>query len=143
MLFHPICVVHFNPAITIACFCCRKIGWKETILYFLSQTIGGALGALFLWLASSAVVNYSHVAIVPSYALDVPEKANIASFLLSEAITSLGMCLTTLMVLYETSFKDKTGVLHIGMSVFLGIAAGSRIGAGCLNPLRSIALFSF
>jgi len=139
VLFSSVGVVHFNPAITLSIFFAGKIGFKETILYFLAQTIGGMIGAVFLLLSISYDHEYDWTKVIQSYALDVPVDGNISAILISEVITSCCMCLTTLYVVYDKGFADKTGVLHIGMSVFLGIAAGSRIGAGCLNPLRSIA----
>ena len=84
--------------------------------------------------------------IVESYALDVKTSGNQNSntnfswlaILISETITTSVLCLLATLCCYNPkTFTDQTGPLCIGISVFLGIIAGTKIGAGCLNPIRS------
>merc|ERR1712071_401235 len=79
---------------------------------------------------------------INEYALDHTSKAVFAG-LASEIIGTCVMCLATLVVCYNNDFSDATGAYMLGLSVFLGIGAGSKIGAGCLNPLRSNAPWMF
>ena len=164
---HTAAVVHFNPAVTAAFYVAKKISLSDVFYYFGAQLVGGLLGSGVAYLcyfmnaqitAEGQVVgflnnavdlaahgNSSYQAIVSLYALDVklptadnPFAPHSTIILLSETITTGLLCLLATIAVYNPkTWKDGTGAFCIGLSVFVGITAGAKVGAGCLNPIRS------
>ena len=146
-------VVHFNPAITLSFFVSGELGLLKSLWYILAQCIGGILAGLFTWITIGVQEQPSQTlskslstdengilsSVVKLYALDVPESLKVLPGLMSETVFSGFMCVAALAAVYNKTFNDGTGALMVGLNVFLGIGAGTKIGAGCLNPLRSAA----
>lgn len=150
-------VVHFNPAITLSFYVSGELSAFKSVWYVIAQFLGGLLAGIFAWstigsqenpeqsLARSLSSNESVIyeSVVKMYALDVPGSLKPFSGLMLESVFSAFMCVAALVAVYNKSFNDGTGALMVGLNVFLGIGAGTKIGAGCLNPLRSAAPWLF
>lgn len=155
---HTMAIVHFNPAVTVAFLVAKKIKTKDFWWYLLAQILGGLLGSAACYFLTyysletqlvatqsnnitniqlSSDLNAAHI--ISTYALDVnPNNHNPLIILISETITTGVLCLLATLACYNPkTFKDVTAPICIGVSVFLGISAGIRVGAGCLNPIRS------
>lgn len=151
---HTIAPVHFNPALTICFLVTGKLKWSEFFWYLLAQILGGvaASGVVYglyqlsletEFISDDNNSNMDMVTIINSYALDVPEKANWGAVLISEIITSSMMCLLAAMTIYNrNTWAESTGILSIGVIVWMGIITGQKVGAGCLNPIRSMMPWS-
>ena len=50
---------HFNPAVSFGLAVAGKFAWKDFIPYVIAQLIGGALGALVLYLIASGKADFS------------------------------------------------------------------------------------
>lgn len=162
-------VVHFNPAITMCFLAARKIDFRDASVYFLAQVLGGILAALYMFpvmrdslmmnttfsgqtlfsalnpcpnTTTGIKLNCDQFSVIHTYALDHNSHSNFAG-LLTEIVGSAIMCLATLVAVYNKDFDEKTGALMLGFAVFLGISAGTKVGAGCLNPLRTSAPWLF
>ena len=158
VLNHTIAPVHFNPALSICFLVTGKLKKLELCWYLLAQLIGGLMGSgftyLIYWLSyndgflvvpnletnANASISSTEIfhEIVATYALDTPKNANWIAVLLSEIWTSSMMCLLAAMTIYNrNTWAESTGILSIGVIVWMGIIAGQKVGAGCLNPIRS------
>ena len=148
-------VVHFNPAITLSFLAAGELSLLKALWYILGQVLGGFLAGIIAWpcfIAQFApnqtfVESFSHDTVADSvvklYALDVPDSLKVAPGLVTEMFFSLFMCIAALSAVYNKTFSDATGPLMVGFNVFLGIGSGTKVGAGCLNPLRSAAPWLF
>ena len=150
-------IVHFNPAITLSFLISGELPWFDAIWYITAQFIGGIIAGISAWailgfqensnqtISKSLSTNETEIlsSVVKMYALDVPKDLKVLPGIFSECLFSVFMCTAALIAVYNKSFNDGTGALMVGLNVFLGIGAGSKIGAGCLNPLRSAAPWLF
>lgn len=147
-------VVHFNPAITLSFFAAGELSFIRAMWYILAQVTGGFIAAIIAWPCfvsqfapgQTFTESFSHTSnnsVVKLYSLDVPETLQAAPGLVVETVFSLFMCIAALSAVYNKTFSDATGPLMVGLNVFLGIGSGTKVGAGCLNPLRSAAPWLF
>jgi len=138
-------VVHFNPAVTVAFWIAKNgINYIEMFWYFGAQLVGGLLGTMFTYTITAADPKYTNFTeIAGTYKLDQRTGDEyqtwqyILAILSTEIVGTFVLCLAATVCVYNKMFKDPSGAMMIGMTVFLGISAGGSLGAGCLNPLRS------
>lgn len=139
---HTMAIVHFNPAVTVAFQLSNKITLVESGWYYLAQFVGGYLGSLT---ATCCLVGSGSdsAAALAKMTLNVNPDAATPMVFTSEIITTSILCLIATQACYNgKTWKDQTAPFAIGLSVFVGIVAGSGIQAGCLNPVRSMAPYA-
>nr|XP_002128950.1 aquaporin-like [Ciona intestinalis] len=124
--FFKICVVHFNPAISVGFLVSGDLSFKLFLPYVIMQCMGAIFAAFIAQTLRGEML-------VPFY---ISDDANIPAIFFCEVITTGIIIFYTLAMVVDKSYDQATGPLAIGMTVFQGILAGKWIGAGCLNPAR-------
>jgi aquaporin Z len=125
--FGPVSGGHFNPAVTVACFICNRIGFGEFLIYLLSQTLGALLGAAtyaFLFMQSF------NIAPMPGFSWDQAAAVEI--------IYTMMLCFVVLSCAVAQS-KD-FAPLAIGFVLVAGAHGGGAISGGCFNPAIALAV---
>lgn len=138
---------HFNPAVTLGTAVAGRTPWKRVPLYVLAQLVGGAVGALILWVAVRTLPQLSNVQTIftqLSNGVDdlSPNKFPLAAGLLVEVVATaafLGI------ILAATSKRAAKGVAPwaIGVGLAILVQAISPITNASLNPARSTATAIF
>ena len=138
---------HFNPAVTLGTAVAGRTPWKRVPLYVVAQLVGGAIGALILWVAVRTLPQLSNVQTIftqLSNGVDdlSPNKFPMAAGLLVEVVATaafLGI------ILAATSKRAAKGVAPwaIGVGLAILVQAISPITNASLNPARSTATAIF
>jgi len=122
---------HLNPAVTLGVLAIGKIKPVDAFMYWISQFIGGAAGAL---LAGSCKAGEASVHIrggVP----DLGTGIDLGKGILAEAVATFFL----MFVIYGTAIyrrAPKLAALFIGLTVVFGILAIGPITGAALNPAR-------
>nr|XP_018672120.1 aquaporin-8-like isoform X2 [Ciona intestinalis] len=127
VLFWNICVINFNPAISVGLAVAGVLSPWLLLPYIIMQCLGSILGAVI----AQAIKNDE-----PGPFL-IPDDANISAILCCEVMITGCMVFFTVTMVVDKTYNQATGPLAIGLTVFQGIIAGKWIGAGCLNPSRA------
>jgi len=116
---------HFNPAVTMAVLCRRRIGIGDAIGYWIAQVAGGVIAAV----VARAVVNPAAVK-----TLHLSGHA-VAGAAVAELLITFALCYVVLNV---ATSKDQPGNgffgLAIGFTVVAGAFAVGGISGGSFNP---------
>lgn len=139
---------HFNPAVTLGTAVAGRTPWKRVPGYILAQLIGGAFGALILWVALRTLPNLpSNVqGIFTSLSNGVdnlsPNKFPMAAGLLAEVVATAAFLA---IILGATSKRAARGVAPwaIGLGLAILVQAIAPITNASLNPARSTATVIF
>jgi aquaporin Z len=103
---------HFNPAVTLGTAVAGRTPWKRVPGYIVAQLVGGAAGALILWIAVRTLPNLSNVQTIftqLSNGVDdlSPNKFPMAAGLLAEVVAT---AVILAIVLAATSKRAARGV---------------------------------
>lgn len=138
---------HFNPAVTLGTAVAGRTPWKRVPLYVLAQLVGGAIGALILWVAVRTLPNLSNVQTIftqLSNGVDdlSPNKFPLAAGLLVEVVATAAFLA---IILAATSKRAAKGVAPwaIGVGLAILVQAIAPITNASLNPARSTATAIF
>lgn len=148
--FGPLSGAHFNPAVTVMMFLTKQMKAAETLIYIVSQLVGGLIGGLFLVLTYKANLKGAGL----SWATEVA-KNNLNSTVFPNISAGMAFLVevvltTVLLVVVLVLNNDKTKVYNLQAPIAIGLtiailvfAAGNLTGAS-MNPVRSLfpALFA-
>lgn len=145
---------HVNPAVTFALWMDGRIGWKQAILYTISQNIGAIAGAALLlgifgnnwdW-TNPLLENVADTALVETYASNSVSGLLIDHFGMGSALTigffaevffALVFVFTILCTSHDKANKGFSGIA-LGLSLSSIVFFGFGITGTGLNPARSL-----
>jgi len=127
VLFWKVCLIHFNPAMSLAFAITGKLSWKLLIPYIFMQLLGSVFAA---WIAQAIKQD------IPG-PIVVAESANILSIIGHEIVITGAMIYWVLAMVIEEKYDQATGPLAAGLTVFQGIIGGRWIGGAGLNVARA------
>lgn len=118
---------HFNPGVTLSFALFRHFQWRDVGPYWLSQFVGGILGAGVLYALfgdsiASGVTN--------------PSGSDLQSFGLEIVLTALLMFVITA-VATDARAVGQAAAIAVGAMVGLDVLLGGSISGGSMNPARS------
>jgi aquaporin Z len=120
---------HYNPAVTLAVLCRRRIGVADAVGYWIAQLAAGVIAAVI----ARAVVNPAKVKTLTLSGHAVTATAVV------ELLITFGLCYVVLNV---ATSKDQPGNqffgLAIGFTVVAGAFAVGGISGGAFNPAVTI-----
>jgi len=141
---------HFNPAVTLGTAVAGRTPWKVVPGYVLAQIVGGALGALILWVSVRTLPNLSNLSNVQTIFTQLsngvddlsPNKFPLAGGLLAEVVATAAFLAIILAV---TSKRAAKGVAPwaIGIGFAILVQSISPITNASINPARSTATAIF
>jgi aquaporin Z len=138
---------HFNPAVTLGTAVAGRTPWRVVPGYILAQLVGGALGALILWVSVRTLPNLSNVQTIftqLSNGVDdlSPNKFPLAGGLLAEVVATAAFLAVILAV---TSKRAAKGVAPwaIGIALAILVQSIAPITNASINPARSTATAIF
>jgi aquaporin Z len=120
---------HYNPAVTLAALCRRRIGTADAVAYWIVQFAAGVIaGALARAVVNPATVTALH-----------PTGHTLAATAVLEFLFTFALAYVVLNV---ATSKDQTGNsffgLAIGFTVLAGAFAAGGISGGSFNPAVSL-----
>jgi aquaporin Z len=135
----PISGCHVNPAVTLGAFLARRISVIDLVGYWVSQLIGGLLGALLLlW-----VMHTSPFYVRPRIGLGANGygslsllHASAGGAFLIEVIITAAFVLVVLSATRREASAPQAGLI-IGFALALAVVMGIPIDGGSVNPARS------
>jgi len=127
VLFWKICIINFNPAISVGFVICGVLHPTRLIPYIIAQCLGSTLGAYFAYVIKGDAPG----------PITVAEGANIAAVIFHEAIVTGAMVLFAIVTVVQKDYDQSTGPIAIGFTVFQGILGGKWIGGCCMNASRA------
>ena len=120
---------HYNPAVTLAALCRRRIGPIDAVAYWIAQFVAGVVAGV----VARAVVNPARVATL------APSGHTLAATAVVELLFTFALCWVVLNV---ATSKDQPGNsffgLAIGFTVLAGAFAVGGISGGAFNPAVSL-----
>ena len=120
---------HYNPAVTLAALCRRRIGPIDAVAYWIAQLVAGVIAGV----VARAVVNPARVATL------APSGHALAAIAVVELLFTFALCWVVLNV---ATSKDQPGNsffgLAIGFTVLAGAFAVGGISGGAFNPAVSL-----
>jgi glycerol uptake facilitator protein len=131
---------HLNPAVTIALALAGKFAWAKVGAYVLAQMLGGALGALLVWLQykdhfASTDNREGKLAVFCTG----PQIRNTLSNLLSEILGTFVLVFGVLMMAAPTVGLGALDALPVALLVLaIGLSLGGTTGYA-INPARDLA----
>lgn len=121
---------HFNPAITIALLCIKKITGKHAAYYLAAQIVGAALAVLF--------VRYG-VKIQPADIAGLNAPMILGAEALGTFVLGFGVAAA-----FHGKVSPGASGLAVGGSLLLGISLAAAAGSnGVLNPAVALAIGSY
>ena len=146
---------HVNPAITIAAFVTRRIGWLRAVGYILAQCLGAALAYVVLnaFIGGAAAVSadaqsFGQGAATLFAAADVSELTGKEWYVFFAELT--GTAILGLAIASATREKTDrlvasfTAGLGIFIALMVSVSAASYVGASAIiNPAVAIALHAY
>jgi aquaporin Z len=138
---------HFNPAVTVGLAVAGRTNWRLVPGYIAAQLVGGALGALMLWVLVRTLPNLSNVQTIftqLSNGVDShsPNGFPLAAGLLAEIVAT---AVFVAIILFATSKRAVKGMAPwaIGFGLAILVQALAPITNASLNPARSTATVIF
>lgn len=125
---------HFNPAVTLGALAGRQISIRLAIVYWVSQILGGLVGAVAL------LGIFPTSALKPPGYLGTPQLGigvSVGSAILLEALLTFFLAI----VIYGTGMDPKgtfnaVGGLAIGLTISVDIMMGGPLTGAAMNPAR-------
>lgn len=135
---------HFNPAVSLGLAVAGKFDWKEFFPYVIAQIVGGAIGALVLYLIVTGKSDYAGVGGFASngYAEHSPGGYSMMSALIAEVVLT---ALFLIIILGATSKIAPAGFapIAIGLGLTLIHLISIPVTNTSVNPARSTAVALF
>lgn len=151
---------HFNPAVSVAMCCAKRLPWRELPIYLIGQCVGAFLAAALLWalfggtVAAQSVAGWADgsesaaqaaAAAASIWAEPFPNHANeIVSPFVGALAEGIGVCLL-LIVIFSNAEDANVGKpgnniwpLFVGLTIFLGICTVGPITDAGFNPARDL-----
>ena len=125
-MFWDICVIQFNPCMTVAFCLSGSIPWRLCVPNIVSQCVGAYLAAL-----AASVLRGIPVGMIP-----ISDESDLHAIFWAEFLFSFMMALVALMAVLDPSYSHSLTPLVVGLTVTQGVFGGWFIGAGCMNPAR-------
>jgi MIP family channel proteins len=122
---------HFNPAVTFGLALNGTIRWKDTVVYWLAQFAGAALGALALNFVVSSVSGLNGGATVGTLTDPQPMTA-----MLVEVILTFFLVNTVLHAAVAGKAGQFAGLV-IGFTLVFAVLAGGPMTGASMNPART------
>ena len=138
----PISGAHLNPAVTLGVYLAGRLPAKEVVPYWISQVVGGVLGALVLWIIASGSAGGAPANLAATGWDPVNGYSTGAAFII-EAVATFVFVMVILGVTSEKHSTVNAGLV-IGLTlVAIHLCFVTSTGSS-VNPARSIgpALFS-
>src|SRR6266849_9578163 len=126
---------HLNPAVTFGVLVGGKIGWKDSLAYWVAQLAGGA-AAGFLLLCLLGDNSQSAASIVANGTPDLGKGVSWTNGVAIEAVLTFFL----VFVVYGSAVDaraPKIGGLAIGLTVALDILFGGPLTGAAMNPART------
>lgn len=135
---------HFNPAVSLGLAVAGKFAWKDFVPYAVAQVIGGALGALVLYIIVTGQSDFAGVGGFASngYGELSPGGFNMMSALIAEVVLT---ALFLIIILGATSKGAPAGFapIAIGLGLTLIHLISIPVTNTSVNPARSTAVAIF
>jgi aquaporin Z len=116
---------HYNPAVTMAALCRRRIGLADAVAYWIVQLVAGVVAGV----VARAVVNPATVTALH------PSGHALAATAVVELLFTFALCYVVLNV---ATSKSQTGNSFFGLAIGFTVAAGAfavgGISGGAFNP---------
>jgi aquaporin Z len=125
---------HMNPAVTLAFLSLGRISLVNATFYILAQFLGGYLGVL----VALALLGDKFSQPPVLYILTQPGTMGVGIAFLAEAVISLVLMLTILLVSNERRWSRFTG-LAAGILIACYVGVESPLSGMSMNPARSLA----
>ena len=136
---------HFNPAVSFGLAVAGKFAWKDFIPYVIAQVIGGALGALVLYLIASGKADFSGTGGFASngFGAHSPGKFSLTAAIICEVVMT---AFFLIIILGSASKLAPPGFapIAIGLGLTLIYLISIPVTNTSVNPARStgVALFA-
>lgn len=131
---------HLNPAVTVALAAAGKFSWANVATYIVAQMLGGALGAVLVWLQYK-----SHFELTDDGNLKLavfctaPEVRSLPSNFLSEVIGTFVLVFGVLSMAAPEVGLGAVNALPVSLLVLaIGLSLGGTTGYA-INPARDLA----
>lgn len=135
---------HFNPAVSLGLAVAGKFDWKDFFPYVIAQVVGGALGALVLYLIVSGKADFSGTGGFASNGFGElsPGKFGMMSVLITEVVMT---AFFLIIILGSTSRLVPAGFapISIGLGLTLIHLISIPVSNTSVNPARSLAVAIF
>lgn len=135
---------HFNPAVSLGLAVAGKFAWKDFVPYTIAQVVGGALGALVLYLIVTGQSDFAGVGGFASngYGDLSPGGFNMMSALIAEVVLT---AVFLIIILGATSKSAPAGFapIAIGLGLTLIHLISIPVTNTSVNPARSTAVAIF
>ena len=138
-VFWDICVIQFNPAVTVSLVLAEVLPFRLMIPNIMAQLAGGTLAAFI----ASELRGYDKLKktqvndFIYSYpvgAIPITDESNVSAIIWAEIVFTFAMNFATVMALLDDKYSHQLTPYVIGMTVFQGVLGGWHVGAGCMNP---------
>jgi aquaporin Z len=135
---------HFNPAVSVGLATAGRFSWNELPGYVVAQVLGGAAGALVLYLIASGKADFSTAGGFASngYGEHSPGKYTFFACLVAEVVLTAGF----LMVILGATAKSAApgfAPIAIGLALTLIHLISIPVTNTSVNPARSTAVALF
>jgi len=134
---------HFNPAVTVGLATAGRFDWKDVPGYVIAQVIGGAVGALVLYLIASGKTGFELGGFASNgYGEHSPGGYSMASAFLCEVVMT---AFFLIVILGATAKRAPAGFapIAIGLCLTLIHLISIPVTNTSVNPARSIAVALF
>ncbi|MCC2098228.1 MAG: aquaporin Z [Hyphomicrobiales bacterium] len=135
---------HFNPAVSFGLAVAGKFAWKDFIPYVIAQVIGGALGALVLYLIASGKAGFSGTEdfAANGFGDHSPGKFSLRAAIICEMVMT---AFFLIIILGSTSKLAPPGFapIAIGLGLTLIHLISIPVTNTSVNPARSTAVALF
>ena len=124
---------HLNPAVTVGAFIARKISAGDSVVYWISQLAGAALGAVLLTLVFDPATRAAASLGTPGFGAGVSISQGLTFEIVATFLLVLVVCATA--IDDRGAFSVVSG-LPIGFVVLFDILAGGPLTGAAMNPAR-------
>lgn len=135
---------HFNPAVTIGLATAGRVGWSTVPGYIVAQILGGATGALVLYLIASGKADFTTAGGFASngYGEHSPGGYSLSAALLCEVVMT-AMFLVVILGVTHKNAPAGFAPLAIGLALTLIHLVSIPVTNTSVNPARSTAVALF
>lgn len=124
---------HLNPAVTVGAFFAKKISAGDSVVYWISQLAGAALGAVLLTLVFDPATRAAASLGTPGFGAGVSISQGLTFEIVATFLLVLVVCATA--IDERGAFSVVSG-LPIGFVVLFDILAGGPLTGAAMNPAR-------
>ncbi len=135
---------HFNPAVTIGQMVAGKVSWSHLPTYLIGQIVGGALGALVIYLIMTQKAGFEITGNFAStgFGASSPMGFNATAGAIAEVVATF-IFVSVILGTSQKNYPPAMGGLIIGLTLAAMIMLIGLITNASLNPARSLATAIF